>query len=198
VSDYRPITDCWLLARPKVAYYGAYPSGFLSRARELLGVGPKDYLLHACSGKVRDYPFRGLGQNDFTMDLDPALKPDFCQDVRDPWPLPPMPGLWDAALSDPPYSPEDATHYRVGLSAFPEPGAMLRRAWEVLRPGGRVGMLHYVFPRPPKDARLVAVIHVLVGYGNRSRVYSVFEKPWEVKPKVSLPVEIVHVGGLEC
>jgi hypothetical protein len=39
-------------------------------------------------------------------------------------------------------------------------------------------MLHYVFPRPPKDARLVAVIHVLVGYGNRSRIYSVFEKPW--------------------
>ena len=33
---YRPITDLWFLARPKVKYYGAYPNGFLERARALL------------------------------------------------------------------------------------------------------------------------------------------------------------------
>jgi hypothetical protein len=31
--SYRPITDVWILARPKVKYYGAYPNGFLERAR---------------------------------------------------------------------------------------------------------------------------------------------------------------------
>lgn len=36
--SYRPITDFWILARPKVKYYGAYPSGFLERARALVGV----------------------------------------------------------------------------------------------------------------------------------------------------------------
>ena len=30
--SYRPITDVWILGRPKVRYYGAYPSGFLERA----------------------------------------------------------------------------------------------------------------------------------------------------------------------
>lgn len=88
--SYRPICDIWLLARPKVAYYGAYPAGFLGRARDLLGVTPTSYVLHVCGGKVRDYPYRGLSQNDYTMDLDQDLKPDFCQDVREHWPHIPL------------------------------------------------------------------------------------------------------------
>lgn len=32
MSSYRPICDLWILARPKVKYYGAYPNGFLERA----------------------------------------------------------------------------------------------------------------------------------------------------------------------
>lgn len=193
MGNYRPICDVWLLARPKVAYYGSYPAGFLGRARDLLSIGPDGLLLHACSGKVRDYPFRrSLGKRDFTLDLDPNLKPDFCQDVRDPWPTPDQipdesqrpewdagrGGLWDAILSDPPYSEADATHYAVGSAVFPQPAAILKRAFEVLRPGGRVGILHTVFPRPPKDATLVACIGVHMGFGNVSRTYSVFEKPW--------------------
>ena len=32
--DHRPICDTWILARPKVSYHGAYPSGFVEWARE--------------------------------------------------------------------------------------------------------------------------------------------------------------------
>ena len=38
--SYRPITDVMILARSKTKYYGAFPAGFLSRARWELGCGP--------------------------------------------------------------------------------------------------------------------------------------------------------------
>lgn len=59
--SYRPITDVWILARPKVKYYGAYPNGFLERARALLGVSPFDPVLHVCGGSAREYPAKPRG-----------------------------------------------------------------------------------------------------------------------------------------
>jgi hypothetical protein len=42
MSNYRPITDTWILERAKLKggqkYYGAYLGGFPERARALLGV----------------------------------------------------------------------------------------------------------------------------------------------------------------
>src|SRR5688572_3426160 len=86
--SYRPITDIWILARPKVKYYGAYPSGFLERARALLGVIPTDPVLHVCGGRAKDYPAkpRGFGPNDRTLDLDAGLEPDYVQSATDQLP----------------------------------------------------------------------------------------------------------------
>ena len=68
--SYRPICDTWILARSKVKYYGAYPAGFLERARSQLGVHINDPVLHVCSGKVKDYPYAGgFGPNDKTVDI---------------------------------------------------------------------------------------------------------------------------------
>jgi hypothetical protein len=162
VNSYRPITDFWLLGRPKVKYYGAYPAGFLERARALLGVGYTDQVLHVCGGRVRDYPFRGFGPNDRTIDLDPALAPDFQMDVRhlgarpgDLFPLeergphgtgarsvwevlddvqPSGPELWDAVLADPPYSEDDAQEYPHARHAFPARADLLRRCLSIVRP----------------------------------------------------------------
>lgn len=198
MSAFRPITDVWLLARPKVKYYGAFPSGFLDRARALLGVGYLDPVLHVCGGRVRDYPFRGFGPNDRTIDLDPALEPDFLMDVRrlgtrpgDLWPsravgvvelaegdgLPHGDALWPAALVDRPYGPDHALHYPAATHALPEAADLLRRSLSLVRPGGRVGFLDFVAPRPPKQGvRLVALVGVLLGYGNQVRVFSVYER----------------------
>lgn len=173
--SYRPITDVWMLARSKTKYYGAYPGGFLERARALLGVGPEDAVLHVCSGRVRDYPYRrAVGPNDKTFDLSPETLPDFQGDVRKGLP----PGPWAAVMADPPYTLDDAAHYQCGAVVFPTPAELLRRALAVVRPGGRVGVLHYVIPRPPWDVKLVASVAVIVGYENRVRVFSVFEAPW--------------------
>ncbi len=173
--SYRPITDVWILARPKVKYYGAYPNGFLERARALLGVTPFDAVLHVCGGRAREYPAkpRGFGPNDKTLDGDMALSPDFLQDATAP-----LPGhSWPALIADPPYTMDDADHYAVGRERFPSANTILRNMLAVVRPGGRVGMLHYVLPQPPREGvKFVACVGVIVGYNNRMRVFSVFER----------------------
>lgn len=188
--SYRPICDVWILARPKVAYYGAYPSGFLGRARALLGVGHDDAVLHVCAGKVRDYPFDGFGPNDRTLDLDPDTKPDYLMDARSIAPGKPShldlnlddisshAELWPAVLIDRPYSEEDAKHYTPLVhDKLPNLNDLLKRCLSIVKPGGQVGVLDYFVPRPPKkDVKFTALVGVLVGFGNRMRAYSVFER----------------------
>ena len=171
--NYRPLTDVWILARPKVAYYGAYPAGFLHRARALLGVTLNDSVLHVCSGRVRDYPYRGMGPNDCTLDIDEQLQPDIVHDVRTPLP---HRGLWKAVLTDPPYTADDAAHYAGGAEVFPSASLVLQRCCDVVAKGGRVGILHYEWPSPPKDWNEVAVVAVGCGRRQRARWYTVWEQ----------------------
>ncbi len=178
--SYRPITDMWILARCNwTKYYGAYPGGFPERARRLLGVTINDPVLHVCGGKIKDYPYKGaFGPYDKTLDLDPEMNPDFLRDARDPFPSSEQwcDSLWPAILMDPPYTPQDAEHYTPGADKFPEPGPLLRNALEVLRPGGRVGLIHYFAPTCPKNASFIACVGVFTGFNNRIRCYSVYEK----------------------
>lgn len=179
--SYRPITDLWILGRPKVKYYGAYPGGFLSRARALLGVGPRDPVLHVCSGKVREYPFGGFGPNDKTLDADPGLGPDYCIDISVPGRIPPG---FAAYLSDPPYTEEDADHYGTSLFRptvdLPSSSALMLDLLKTVHVGGRVGMLHYEWPGCPEtkevEAIEVAVIAVTTGRRQRMRSYVVMER----------------------
>lgn len=179
--SYRPITDMWILARAKLKggrkYYGAYPGGFLERARALLGVTMEDPVLHVCGGMARHYPYsRGFGPNDATADLDPATEPDWIIDVRNGLGVTKCGDDWSACISDPPYTLGDAVNYVPGADKFPSPNHLVRDMIAVVRPGGRVGLLHYVWPRCPKNAVSVAAVGVLVGFGNRIRLFSVFER----------------------
>lgn len=187
--SYRPITDVWILARPKVKFYGAYPNGFLERARALLGVTPFDPVLHVCGGRAREYPAkpRGFGPNDRTLDLDALLSPDYQQAATEPLPWftavadyqrpDSKPQPWPALIADPPYTEADAAKYAPGREHFPSANVILRNMLAAVRSGGRVGMLHYVLPQPPNEGvRFVACIGVIVGFNNRMRVFSVFER----------------------
>lgn len=174
--SYRPICDTWFLARAKLKegrkYYGAYLGGFPERARALLGATINEPVLHVCGGMARYYPYaNGFGPNDATLDLDPLTEPDFLQDAREPYPK-----GFKAILADPPYSEADAEHYRVGSSVYPSPNKIVSNALAALGPGGRVGIIHYVLPKAPADARFVAAVGVMCGFNNRIRVFSVFEK----------------------
>jgi len=191
MGNYRPITDMWILARAKLKggekYYGAYLGGFPERARALLGCKINEPVLHVCGGKAKLYPYkRGFGPNDKTLDLDPTVKPDFLRDAREPWPMCAVEGTggwedttWSGILLDPPYSAEDAAKYAVGAEAYPAPNALLKRAYEVLPVGGRVGIIHYILPSPPKNSVFVAAVGIICGFNNRIRIYSVFEKTAE-------------------
>lgn len=187
--SYRPITDIWILARAKLKdgskYYGAYLGGFPERARALLGCSINDPVLHVCGGMARKYPYkRGFGPCDATLDLDPKTEPDFLQDAREPFPLfldaitslihPRLP--WSGVLIDPPYSEADAAHYLPGSDKYPKPNQLIKNAFEVLPVGGRVGIIHYILPSPPKNSVFVACVGVICGFNNRMRCYSVFEK----------------------
>lgn len=184
--SYRPVTDVWLLARAKLLHghtiWGAFLGGFGERARSLLGVHINDPVLHVCGGRVRSYPYpRAIGPNDKTLDLDPAMEPDFLQDARDPYPT-----GFRAILADPPYSTEDAGHYLPGSAVYPTPNTILRRALEAIPVGCRVGVLHYAWTAPPPGvaAKETAAIAVGTGRNGRARWFIVYEK-LDVMPKKS-------------
>lgn len=178
--SYRPITDVWILARPKVKYYGAYPSGFLERAKALIGCGRKSAsVLHVCGGCANQYPydkgFLGWGEGDQTFDIDETLRPTILGDATkaEDWPN----SQYDGIIVDPPYTPEDAAAYRVNdPENFPSPNLLLRLALSHVPVGGMVGVLHYIIPQPPSSAKFTACAAVFVGYNNRMRAFSVFQR----------------------
>lgn len=177
MGNYRPIADVWILARSKTKYYGAFPAGFLHRARHLLGAGPDDAVLHVCGGKVREYPFRGLGERDMTVDLDPATEPDYLMDVRKGIPIgPDGPGQWHSILIDRPYTEADAAKYVPGAEALPDLNKLLKDALLSVPPGHRVGVLDYLWPHPGKVGKEVAVVGVGTGRNARARWFTVFER----------------------
>jgi hypothetical protein len=183
--SYRPITDTWILARPKVKFFGAYPSGFLSRARALLGVNHEDRVLHICSGKVRQYPYDGFGPRDVTFDLDKCLCPAIVGDANNLQDYQRALNLFPdikAILADPPYTLDLAEQYRPGRDKFPTADQIVANSIACLPIGGRVGVLSLHWPGYPKaTAKQIAVVAVYVGNGNFGRTYAVFEKfslPW--------------------
>lgn len=170
--SYRPITDVMILARSKTKYYGAFPAGFLARARHMLGVEPGGSVLHVCAGKIREYPFEGLGPNDRTVDLAAETCPDFWMDVRKELPAP----MWAAVLIDRPYTEDDADHYAPGREALPDLNDLVKRCLQLVPVGHRVGVLDYMWPHPGKLGKEVFVTAVGTGRNGRARWYVVFER----------------------
>ena len=172
----------WLLAPSKLPkehkYYGAYPNGFLQRARDLLGVSRDGEVLHVCSGMVRHYPCAGLGRYDSTLDLAPETEPDYLQDAREPLPRSRrLYGAWGACLADPPYSESDAAEYTSGSEVYPNPRELVLNMLDAVNLGRRVGLLHHFIPSIPKTkARVVAEIGVQTGTNSRIRMYTVWER----------------------
>jgi len=185
--SYRPITDVWFLTRCKykggVKRYGGYLGGFPERARRLIGCSINEPMLHLCGGLAKLYPYAGgFGPNDKTLDNDAAVQPDFLQDAE--CDLPPFAGRWGGILIDPPYTEEDAKKYPSGT--YPNPNKLVANSLDVLPVGRKVGIIHYVIPRCPtrldeagnrvEIAKFIACVGVACGFGNRVRVFSVYEK----------------------
>ena len=179
--SYRPITDFWFLTRCKykggVKRYGGYLGGFPERARRLIGCSINEPLLHVCGGLAKLYPYAGgFGPFDETLDNDKSVNPDYCEDAEGMLPVwsKSCKADWGGMLIDPPYSEEDAKRYP--FSTYPSPNKLVGNAINAVGIGRKVGIIHYVVPRCPKNARFVACVGIVCGFGNRIRCFSVFEK----------------------
>jgi len=105
------------------------------------------------------------------VDLIPARRPDVISDCRA---LPFREDAFSGVLMDPPYSVEYAA-VLYGTD-YPRPSHLLREAARVVRPGGRIGILHFLVPSPVEDLQLERVYGVTTGTGYRIRAFSVFRR----------------------
>jgi hypothetical protein len=145
------------------AVYGQYPRGLIAKLLPWLGCARHE-VLHVCSGSLP--PGEGI-----RVDIRPDAKPDILADGRK---LPIADGTIAAVMLDPPYSEEYAASL-YGVE-YPRTAHLLAEAARVVRPGGRIVLVHYHTPRPPPGTRLVKVIGLSTGFNYPMRAISVYER----------------------
>lgn len=143
---------------------GGYPKGFLERAYQLVRAADPDRVLHLCSGSVQ----RGI-----RLDIRAEKRPTVIADARH---APFRDGSFDAILIDPPYSQDYASNLYGTGEHYPTPGVLMREASRLLRPGGRVGLLHFQVPMIRKPLWMVGVWGITTGLGYAIRAFTVCEK----------------------
>ncbi len=151
--------------------WGQYPKGFLRFALRHLHCDPVE-VLHICSGCLTDADVGG----GIRVDLRAQALPTVRADGRA---LPFKDESFAGVLLDPPYTKQYAEE--LYGTKYPRPSHLLREAARVLRPGGRIGFLHFIMPYPPPGCRYVTVVGISTGRGYALRAFSIFKKMEEQK-----------------
>jgi hypothetical protein len=157
--------------------YGQYPRGLIAKALAWLCC-QRHQVLHVCSGSLP----RGEG---LRVDVRAAARPDILADGRE---LPFADGTWHGGiLIDPPYS----AHYARELYhvEYPRPSHLLREAARVIAPGGRIGIVHYITPKPAPGTFFVKAFAVSTGFDMPMRALSFFERDGSEMPQIALALE---------
>lgn len=146
-----------------VAVYGQYPRALIDRMLPWLRCARHE-ILHVCSGALP--PGEGI-----RVDIRPEAQPDILADGRA---LPLADGSQAAVMLDPPYTEHYARHlYQVD---YPRPSHLLREAARVVRPGGRIAMVHYITPKPARGTRFVRAFGLSTGFDMPIRAVSIYER----------------------
>lgn len=148
------------------AVFGQFPYGWLSDVvkLQLLGDVARQDILHVCSGTLSEH-------ERWTVDIRPAARPLVVAKGQQ---LPFLANSFPAVLLDPPYTEEYARNlYR---SEFPRPSHLLREAARVVKPGGRIGLLHIAVPITPAGCEFVTSFGVVPGTGFRIRAFTIYAK----------------------
>jgi SAM-dependent methyltransferase len=143
--------------------YGQYPRALIAKILPWLRCARHE-ILHVCSGSLP--PGEGI-----RVDIRPEARPDVLADGRE---LPFADGSIVAALCDPPYS----AHYARELYGvdYPRPSHLLREMARVVRPGGRIGIVHYITPKPAPGTRFVKAFGLSTGFDMPMRAIAVYER----------------------
>lgn len=151
----------------KSQYYGGYPAGYLKRIKALFP--DKQRVLHLFSGKVDLAVMPG-----HTVDLDPDLNPTFLDDAHTLLNVPL--DDYDLILADPPYTVEDAEHYKPGMVSR---GKVMEALSSRCVPGTHLVILDQVLWQYRKaDWDLQAEIGMVRSTNHRFRIIIVFQKKW--------------------
>ncbi len=153
------------------SFYGSYQVEYLKRITSLFQDATK--VVHLFSGSLppsKDYVRVGIdptGQYRSDLEIDAEKLSSF------------LPFKPDLIYADPPYSQEDAEHYKISLVNRER---VLDECGLVLQPGGFVVWLDQALP-VFSNARLalVGAIGYIRSTSNRFRVISLFRKPANIK-----------------
>ena len=142
---------------------GRFPQGFLAWVlrKDFLRAERND-VLHVCSGALRER---------LAIDLRPEVKPAVVANGES---LPFRNDSVAAVLMDPPYSDEYARN--LYGTKNPRPSRLLREAARVVRPQGRIAMVHVAVPMTPPGCSMVECVGVTTGAGFRIRALTIYEK----------------------
>lgn len=143
--------------------YGQYPRGLIKKLLPWLRCARRE-ILHVCSGSLP----RGEG---IRVDIRPAARPDILADGRA---LPLSNGSIAGAMIDPPYCEEYAQSL-YGVE-YPRPSHLLREAARVVRPGGRIVLVHYITAAPAPGTRFVKALGLSIGFDAPMRAVSIYER----------------------
>lgn len=112
-----------------------------------------------------------------TVDIRESTRPQVVADVRA---LPFADASFEWVMADPPYAETYAQQLYGTGSSYVRPGHILKAATRILRPGGTVGLLHYIVPMPDRPRigplDLERVYGVFCGPGQAIRAWSVWRK----------------------
>ena len=161
------VVGTWIMGqdyRVKSGYHGGYPAGYLRRVAALFP--DKTKALHLFSGKVDLQALPGD-----TVDVNAELAPTFVDDAQT-LALVPL-DTYDLVLADPPYSIEDAEHYKTTMVKR----NVVMRALARLPAGAHVVWLDQVLPMYRKDAfALEAVVGMVKSTNHRFRIVTIFKR----------------------
>lgn len=162
------IVGTWIMGnnyRVKSEYYGGYPAGYLKRVKALFP--EKGQVLHLFSGRVDKAVIPGD-----TVDINPALGPDFVDDAQTLLNVPLE--KYDLVLADPPYSIEDSERYKTTMV---KRNVVMASLGARLSDGCHVVWLDQVLPMFRKDQfSIEAVIGMVKSTNHRFRVVVIFKK----------------------
>jgi len=153
-------------------YYGGFPHGYTKRIMALFpdifnDATPREKILHLFSGKIDTQEFPGM-----TVDINPELKPDYVDDAQRLEKVPLENFIF--ADGDPPYSVEDAEHYKATMV---KRNLVFKALGSRLPVGAFVVWLDQVEPMYRKDQfKIVAAIGMVKSTNHRFRMVLIFER----------------------